>query len=367
MRDLRAHAPDGRADDALLAERRRALRRRLPALPARSRSTTAGSRRARRSRRRSRSTAAARRRLARVAARLAQRRPRQPIASEPILRRLSESELAIVEAADLFNASQFRRTVGGIAKSLGSPRVSIIPLSGVDREIVVTVAWEISWYQYRVTLGSGHAGPARRARPRSRTSSTRSFIEWNAHMVDDGRIVPDIARLTRDASSLDYDMIYCVVPPGARRRAVRHSSSSYYSGQPERDGDHRPPRGARPPRSRAEAAAGDRGEARDARPPAPARHRDVSEDRHRPSDAQPRSRTSSAASGSTRRAARPSSRRCPRPASRSDRSRAPAPLTSIAPLPPRRRRGWTGGSCRRPSAARSSSASPSCCARRRRS
>ena len=44
-----------------------------------------------------------------------------PVASEPILRRLSESELAIVEAADHFNASQYRRTVGGIAKSLGTP------------------------------------------------------------------------------------------------------------------------------------------------------------------------------------------------------------------------------------------------------
>ena len=56
-----------------------------------------------------------------------------PVASEPILRRLSETELAIVEAADHFNASQYRRTVGGIAKSLGTPTVSIVPLSGVNR------------------------------------------------------------------------------------------------------------------------------------------------------------------------------------------------------------------------------------------
>src|SRR3954469_2354451 len=48
----------------------------------------------------------------------------EPVASEPILRRLSEPEIAMVEAADLFNGSQYRRTVGGIAKSLGAPRVS---------------------------------------------------------------------------------------------------------------------------------------------------------------------------------------------------------------------------------------------------
>ena len=85
----------------------------------------------------------------------------EPVATEPILRRLSEPEAAIVEAADLFNASQYRRTVGGIAKSLGEPRVSIVPLSGVNADVVVTVAWEISWYQYRVTPDS--AQPVRLA------------------------------------------------------------------------------------------------------------------------------------------------------------------------------------------------------------
>lgn len=117
-----------------------------------------------------------------------------PVASEPILRRLSESELAIVEAADHFNASQFRRTVGGIAKSLGTPRVSIVPLSGVNQEIVVTVAWEISWYQYRVTPESTQ--PVRLAeRGHDPDELDGLFAEWNAHMVDDGRVVPDIARL----------------------------------------------------------------------------------------------------------------------------------------------------------------------------
>jgi hypothetical protein len=118
----------------------------------------------------------------------------QPVASEPILRRLSESELAIVEAADHFNASQFRRTVGGISKSLGSPRVSIVPLSGVNQEIVITVAWEISWYQYRVTPEL--AQPVRLAeRGHDPDELDVSFAEWNAHVVEDGRVVPDIARV----------------------------------------------------------------------------------------------------------------------------------------------------------------------------
>jgi len=117
-----------------------------------------------------------------------------PIATEPILRRLSDNELAIVEAADHFNGSQYRRTVGGIAKSLGDPEVSIVPLSGVNTEIVITVAWDISWYQYRVTPDL--AQPVRLAeRGLELDELEPSFTEWNANMVEDGRIVPDIAKV----------------------------------------------------------------------------------------------------------------------------------------------------------------------------
>jgi hypothetical protein len=116
-----------------------------------------------------------------------------PVASEPTLRRLTESELALVEAADRFNASQFRRTVGGVAKSLGPPRVSIMALSGVNQEIVITVVWDISWYQYRVTPDG--AQPVRLAeRGHEPEELDGSFTDWNAHMGEDGRIVPDIAK-----------------------------------------------------------------------------------------------------------------------------------------------------------------------------
>ena len=120
--------------------------------------------------------------------------PDETIATEPILRRLSEPELQMVEAADLFNASQYRRTVGGIAKSLGEPRASVVPLSGVSGDVVVTVAWDISWYQYRVTPESDN--PVRlEDRGHDPADLEGSFQAWNAHFDDDGRVVPDIARL----------------------------------------------------------------------------------------------------------------------------------------------------------------------------
>ena len=120
--------------------------------------------------------------------------PASPVASEPILRRLSEPELAMVEAAELFNASQFRRTVGGIAKSLGEPGASIVSLGGLGRELVITIGWDISWYQYRVTVDS--AQPVRLAdRGLELEELENGFKRWNAHVEPDGRLVPDIARL----------------------------------------------------------------------------------------------------------------------------------------------------------------------------
>jgi hypothetical protein len=117
-----------------------------------------------------------------------------PVADEPILRRLSGPELAVVEAADLFNHTDFRRTVAGIAKSLGEPRISIRSLSGVSGEVVVTVAWDISWYQYRVTPES--AQPVRlHERGHELTELDAVDKNWNAHLDEHGRLVPNIARV----------------------------------------------------------------------------------------------------------------------------------------------------------------------------
>jgi len=118
----------------------------------------------------------------------------ESLAPEPILRRLSAHERAMVEAADLFNASAYRRTVGGIGKSLGKPHASVVPLSGVNAEVVVTVAWDISWYQYRVLPES--AQPVRLAeRGHELAELEPSFRTWNARVDPDGRVVPEIARL----------------------------------------------------------------------------------------------------------------------------------------------------------------------------
>ena len=120
--------------------------------------------------------------------------PDDPVVAEPILRRLSVPEQQMVEASDIFNASDYRRTVGGIAKSLGEPQASIVPLSGVSGELVVTVAWDISWYQYRVTPEL--AQPVRlEERGHELTELDPLYKDWNAHLDEHGRVVPNIARV----------------------------------------------------------------------------------------------------------------------------------------------------------------------------
>jgi hypothetical protein len=118
----------------------------------------------------------------------------EPVVSEPVLRRLSPPEQAMVEAAELFNDSAYRRTIAGIAKSLGEARVSLLPLSGVNPEVVISIGWDISWYQYRVVFES--AQPVRLAeRGYELDELDPRFKEWNGHLSAEGRVTPDIPKL----------------------------------------------------------------------------------------------------------------------------------------------------------------------------
>ncbi len=113
------------------------------------------------------------------------------LVAEPILRRLSSGEQAQIEAAALFNASDAVRTVDGISRSLGEPRASIVVLPGPNTEVVITVAWEISWYQYRISPGSSQS--VRLAeRGLEPGELDPMFANWNARVETGTGILPDI-------------------------------------------------------------------------------------------------------------------------------------------------------------------------------
>src|SRR5436853_277559 len=87
---------------------------------------------------------------------------------EPILRKLSDNEVALLEAADLFNGSAYRRTVGGIAKSLGEPQASIVPGFSSATTLVKSSTVAVDWpFTERIT--SPATSPAFAAGPLAAT------------------------------------------------------------------------------------------------------------------------------------------------------------------------------------------------------
>jgi len=83
--------------------------------------------------------------------------------------------------------------VQGVARALGAPLVSIVPLSGVNSELVLTFAWEITWYQYRVMPEAPQ--PIRLADRGSDIAEIEAaFTSWNAQLDENGRVIPDVAR-----------------------------------------------------------------------------------------------------------------------------------------------------------------------------
>ncbi len=58
----------------------------------------------------------------------------------------------IISAASLFNDSEHRRTVAGVARSLGPPEVSIVPTESRPSLLCIVVSWELCWYRYEVEL-----------------------------------------------------------------------------------------------------------------------------------------------------------------------------------------------------------------------
>ncbi|MGI8413300.1 MAG: hypothetical protein ACR2LV_08135 [Solirubrobacteraceae bacterium] len=61
-------------------------------------------------------------------------------------------EHKVSSSIELFNASEHRRTVAGVARSLGAPTVSLRPSAQRPSVVQVVVSWELCWYRYEVDL-----------------------------------------------------------------------------------------------------------------------------------------------------------------------------------------------------------------------
>ena len=107
------------------------------------------------------------------------RKPRHVTAPEPFDPELlpDDPRDAVEAGIELFNESTHPRTVSGIARTLGDPRVSVVQRS--HREVVVTVAWDLSWYQYRMDM-LGAQTVTLQQRGDDVDELDARFCDWNA-------------------------------------------------------------------------------------------------------------------------------------------------------------------------------------------
>lgn len=64
----------------------------------------------------------------------------------------TSGEQRVASAVDVFNSSEHRRTIAGVARSLGAPEVSVLASEGHASQVTVVVSWELCWYRYEVDL-----------------------------------------------------------------------------------------------------------------------------------------------------------------------------------------------------------------------
>ena len=99
-------------------------------------------------------------------------------------------EAKIELALQLFNDSEHRRTIAGVGRTLGEPWVSAAPLAEDPdaREVGIIVAWELSWYRFRVELDEADEVVVLLDRGNELEDLDESLRTWNAGADAEGRL-----------------------------------------------------------------------------------------------------------------------------------------------------------------------------------
>jgi hypothetical protein len=99
------------------------------------------------------------------------------------------AEVKVERALELFNASEPQRTMAGLTRSLGAPWVTALPDPDAPSTVTVLVAWELSWYRYRVDLGDAAEPVVLQGKGDELSDIEAGLREWNAGLDAEGRVV----------------------------------------------------------------------------------------------------------------------------------------------------------------------------------
>jgi hypothetical protein len=97
-------------------------------------------------------------------------------------------ERRIRRAIERFNRSEHRRTVAGLTRSLGNPRVAAIAPAEAPDQVRLTVAWDLSWYQWEVELSEEDTAVHSLGTGSEVSELGAADRAWNARASDDGRL-----------------------------------------------------------------------------------------------------------------------------------------------------------------------------------
>jgi hypothetical protein len=88
-----------------------------------------------------------------------------------------------------FNDSDVSYTVEGLVRTLGTPWVSVGASAGSPSEVRITVAWELSWYQWGVDLDDAEKPVFDIAKGAEIDQLDSAARQWNASAHEGGQIV----------------------------------------------------------------------------------------------------------------------------------------------------------------------------------
>jgi hypothetical protein len=100
----------------------------------------------------------------------------------------STPEGRVERALELFNESPHQRTTAGLARTLGTPWVTAAPIADQPSEVTVVVAWELSWYSYRVNLAEELEPVVPESKGEEIDEIDESLRDWNATLDEEGRL-----------------------------------------------------------------------------------------------------------------------------------------------------------------------------------
>jgi hypothetical protein len=100
----------------------------------------------------------------------------------------TNADLKMQRAIEVFNASDHVRTVGGVARSLGAPGVSVRPLPDRPSVVAIAVMWELSWYRYEIDLSDEAGGVRREGQGDELSELSADELAANAEADDRGAL-----------------------------------------------------------------------------------------------------------------------------------------------------------------------------------